>query len=82
MQKRLDHAKQSPADALKTTSKIIIQKLAEETGDLIGNKNANENGKASITLSQNNSEVIRNKTENMEPDRRIPNERYISPEKL
>ena len=32
------HAKQYAADALKTTSKIVIQKSAEATGDLIGNK--------------------------------------------
>ena len=37
-QKRLDHPKQSATDALKTTSKIVIQKTAESTGDLIGNK--------------------------------------------
>ena len=32
------HAKQYAADALKTTSKIVIQKSVEATGDLIGNK--------------------------------------------
>ena len=37
-QKLLDHAKRSAADALKTTSKRVIQKTAEETGDLIGRK--------------------------------------------
>ena len=37
-QKLLDHAKQSVTDALKTTSKRIIQKTAEATDDLIGNK--------------------------------------------
>ena len=36
--KLLDHAKQSPADTLKTDSKRAIQKTAEATGDLIGNK--------------------------------------------
>ena len=36
-QKLLDHAKQSPTDALKTASKILIQKTAGATGDLIGN---------------------------------------------
>ena len=30
-----------PLDAFKTTSKRVIQKLAEATGDLIGNKTAN-----------------------------------------
>ena len=37
-QKPLDHAKQSARDALKTDSKRVIQKTAEETGNLIGNK--------------------------------------------
>ena len=37
-QKRLDHAKQSAADILKTSSKRVIQKKAEATGDLIDNK--------------------------------------------
>ena len=37
-QKRLDSAKKSTTDAIKTASKRIIQKTAEATGDLIGNK--------------------------------------------
>ena len=37
-QNLLDHAKQSAADALKTSSKRVIQKTEEATGDLIGNK--------------------------------------------
>ena len=35
--KLIDHAKQSTTDALKTSSKKLIQKTAEATGDLIGN---------------------------------------------
>ena len=34
-QKRLDSAKQSTADVIKTVSKRAIQKTAEATGDLI-----------------------------------------------
>ena len=37
-QKLLDNAKKSTADAIKTASKRVIQKTAEATGDLIGNK--------------------------------------------
>ena len=37
-QNRLDHANIFATDALKTTSKTVIQKTAEATGDLIGNK--------------------------------------------
>ena len=36
--KLLDHTKQSATDALKTSSRRVIQKAAEATGDLIGNK--------------------------------------------
>ena len=35
--KLLDSAKKSTIDAIKTTSKRVIQKTAEATGDLIGN---------------------------------------------
>ena len=35
-QKRLDSAKKSTADSMKTASKRAIQKTAEATGDLIG----------------------------------------------
>ena len=37
-QKIPDHAKKSATDALKTSSKKVIQKTAKATGDLIGNK--------------------------------------------
>ena len=37
-QRFLDHAKQSATDAIKTAPKRAIQKKAEATGDLIGNK--------------------------------------------
>ena len=37
-EKRLNHAKKSATDALNTTSKRVIQKTAETTGDLIDKK--------------------------------------------
>ena len=37
-QKLLGHAKQSATDAVKTTSNKVIQKKADDTGHLIGNK--------------------------------------------
>ena len=40
--KLLDHAKQSATDALKATSIKVIQKTAEATVDLIGNKAADK----------------------------------------
>ena len=41
-QKLLDRAKKSTTDAIKTASKRPIQKTAEATGDLIGNKIADK----------------------------------------
>ena len=41
-QKLLDYAIQFVTDALKTSSKRFIQKVAEATGGLIGNKSANK----------------------------------------
>ena len=40
--KRLDSAKKSATDAIKTISKRAIQKTAEAAGDLIGNKFADK----------------------------------------
>ena len=37
-QQLLNHAKHSAADALKSSSKRLIKKTAETTGDLMGNK--------------------------------------------
>ena len=59
-QKVLDHTKKSATDALKASSKRVIQKRAEATGDLIGNKVAVRIMKVSKTLPQNNSETITN----------------------
>ena len=67
---RLDHAKQSATDAFK------IQKTAEPTGDLIGNKIANKIMGVSKNSQQNNSERVTN-----ENDKEIPKERYMCPEK-
>ena len=67
-QKRLDHTKQSATDEHKNTSKRAIQKIAEATGILIGNKIADKIRKVSKPLGQNNS--VANKGE-------ILRERYI-----
>ena len=63
---------------LKLLQKRAIQKPAESTGDLIGNKIADGITKASKTLPQNSS--VTNKQENIGLDREIHRERYISPE--
>ena len=74
-QKLLGSAKKSTTDAIKTASKKGIQKTAEATGDLIGNKVADKIisvWKKSSTPSQNNEANDESET---------PKERYISPEK-
>ena len=48
-QNRLDSAKNSTADAIKTASKRAFEKTAETTGDLIGNKTADK-----ISVSKKN----------------------------
>ena len=80
----LDHAKQSPRDALKTTSKRLIQKTAEATGDFIGKNVADKLAKScdvkttkvSKNLRQNNLETVTN-----EHAKEILKERYIFLEK-
>ena len=42
-QKLLDHAKKFAIDANKTSSKRVIQKIAQATGDLTGNKITDRN---------------------------------------
>ena len=42
VKKLVDNAKKSATDAIKTPSKRAIQKTAEATGDLIGNKIADK----------------------------------------
>ena len=75
-QKLLGHAKKFVTDAIKTSSKQIIQKTAEGTGDLIGNKTANKITKLSKNSPQNNSETVTN-----EHDKEIPKEKYVFPDK-
>ena len=71
-QKILHHAKQAVTDAFKTSSKSVIRKTAEATGDLTGNKISDKVTRASKTSQKkNNSE-----TNEEETIRR----KYISPE--
>ena len=57
--KLLDHAKNSVTDARKTTSQKVISKAAEATGDLTGNKIADEIPKVLKTSQQNNSDAVK-----------------------
>ena len=54
-QKLLDSAKKSTTDAIKTASKKVIQKTAEGTGDLIGNKIADKITSVSKKSNNNNN---------------------------
>ena len=76
-QKHLDSAKKSTADAIKTAS--AIQKTAEATGDLIGNKIA---GKITKPATELHSKELHNSDEIKEEDVEIatPKKKYISPE--
>ena len=73
-QKLLDYVKQAATDVLKTSSKRIIQKIAEATDDLIVNEIAYRIAKVSKSSPHNNSGTIAN-----EHDKKIPKERYIPP---
>ena len=69
-QNLLDCAKKSSTDGIKTASKRAIQKTAEATGDLIGNKIADRITKTSQNISKRDENELE-----------IPKEGYISPEK-
>ena len=75
-QKLLDYNNQSATDTFKTVSKRAIEKTAEATDDLIGNKITNKITKVTKSSPQNNSEVVTN-----EHDKELPKGSYISPEK-
>ena len=68
-QKRPDHAIHSATDAFKTFSKKIIQKTAEATRDLFGNKIADKIRRSSKTSPE----------DNLGTNEEILREKYISP---
>ena len=72
-QKLLDGTKKSTTDTIKTASKRVIQKTAEATGELIGNKIADKTTSMSKKSSNNN-----NNDEDVELT--IHKKIYISPE--
>ena len=73
-QKTLDSAKISATDVIKTASKRAIQKTAEATGDLIGNKIADK----IISVSKNSNNNNNNNNEDVKLA--TYKKRYISPE--
>ena len=70
-QKFFDRAKRSATDPLKTASKGAIQKTAEATGDLSGNKIGDKITKVSKTSPKNNLETN---------EEEMLREKFISPE--
>ena len=60
IQTLLDHLTQSATDAFKTSSKRVIQKTVEATGDLTGIKIANKIMEVSKNSQQINSETVTN----------------------
>ena len=76
-QKLLDTAKKVTTDAVKTSSKIAIQKPAEAMGDLIGIKIADKI--ISVSKKKSTKELPKNETEE-DVEMTTHKKRYISPE--
>ena len=76
-QKPLDSAKKSTTDAIKTASKRAIQKTAEETCDLIGNK---IDDKITSVSKKKPDKELHNNDETEHVKIATLKKRYISPE--
>ena len=61
-------------NAIKRASKGTIQKTAEATGDLIGNKISDD-----ISVSKKSSKKLQNNESEVDEKRVTPKKRYISP---
>ena len=72
--KLVDTATKSAADAIKTASKRAIQKTAEATGDLVGNRTADR----MTSVSKKSTKKLPTIDEDAELT--TPQKRYISPE--
>ena len=85
--KLLDTAKKSATDAKKIASKRTIQKTAEATGDLIGNKTADKitsiSKKPSNISNNDDVELTTHKKRHISPEKRqqIINELRLIPKK-
>ena len=77
-QKLLDSAKKSTADAIKTASKIAIQKTTKATDDLIDNKIADKI--TSVSKKQSAKELHNNNKTEEDVEIVTPKKRHISPE--
>ena len=80
---KLITAKISATDALKTSSKRVIQKTPKAASDLIGNNITYAEAKSfngKITYISKNSQRNNSETVTSEHEKEIPKERYLSPE--
>ena len=75
-QKLVDTGKKSSTDAIKTISKRAIQKTAEATGDLIGNKIADK----ITSVSKKSNEKLPNDETEVDVERATTKKIYISQE--
>ena len=75
-QKLLFSAKKSTTDAIETASKRAIQKTAEATGDLIGNKIADKI--TSVSKKKPAKELPNDETKEEDVEIANPKKRYIS----
>ena len=80
-QKLIDTAKKSATDAIKTASKRAIQKTAEATGDMIGNRIADKI--TSVSKKKSNNEYNNSDDDDDDNDVELTTHKknYISPEK-
>ena len=74
-QKLLNSAKKSTTDAIKIASKRAIQKIAEATGDLIGNKTEDKITSISKSPKEFHSKELHSKADENEIE--IPKKIYI-----
>ena len=77
-QKLVDSAKISEIDALKAADERAIQKTAEATGDLVGNKIADKI--TSISKKKKPAKKLQDYELQSNKANEIPKERYISPQ--
>ena len=77
VKKLLDSAKKSTTDAIKTASKRAIQKTAEATRDLIGNKIADK----ITSVSKKSSTELHSKNDGVNSETEVPKKIHISKRK-
>ena len=75
-QKLLDSAKKATTDAIKSASKRVIQKTAEATSDLIGNKIADQ----ITSVSKKSTKELQNNETEDDAEKATHKKIYISPE--